>query len=155
MFNRTRHNVSTRIRGTIANVNQAWASHPNDQLLPLVANAELGLESAMTRFLMLPPPPLVMPPSPSTAGCRPNSCGMNWAAPSSQMSTRRNASHYSTGWCWDPLAPLQPVPPHSSCHAQLPHWVTLPSSTIKDPPQLGSNQDSWGSHCRLSSRLPG
>jgi hypothetical protein len=61
MFNRTSHDVSTRIHGTIVNVNQAWASRPNDQLLPLVANAEPGWESAMTRFIMLPPP-LVMPP---------------------------------------------------------------------------------------------
>jgi hypothetical protein len=55
MFNRTRHDVSTRIHGTIDNVNQAWASHPNEQLLPLVANAEPGSESAMTRFIMLVP----------------------------------------------------------------------------------------------------
>jgi hypothetical protein len=55
MFNRTRHDISTRIHGTIANVNQSWVSHPNDQLLPLVANAEPGSESAMTRFLMLAP----------------------------------------------------------------------------------------------------
>jgi hypothetical protein len=53
MFSRTRHNVSTQIHNTIANVKQAWASHPNDHL---VANTEPGLESAMTIFLMLAPP---------------------------------------------------------------------------------------------------
>jgi hypothetical protein len=56
MFNRTRHDVSTRIHGTISNVNQAWASHPNNQILPMLANAEPGSESAMTRFLMMVPP---------------------------------------------------------------------------------------------------
>jgi hypothetical protein len=56
MRSRTRHDVSTRIHGTITNINQAWTSHPNDQLLPLLANAEPGSESAMTRFLMLVPP---------------------------------------------------------------------------------------------------
>jgi hypothetical protein len=56
MFNRTRHDISTRIHGTIANVNQAWASHPNDQLLPLVANAEPRSESVMTRLIILVPP---------------------------------------------------------------------------------------------------
>jgi hypothetical protein len=42
LFNRTRHNVSTRIHVTITNINQAWVIHPNDHLLPLVANAEPG-----------------------------------------------------------------------------------------------------------------
>jgi hypothetical protein len=55
-FNRTRHDVSTRIHGTITNVNQTWVSHPNDQLLPMVANAEPGSESTMAIFLMLVPP---------------------------------------------------------------------------------------------------
>jgi hypothetical protein len=56
MFNRTRNDISTRIHGTISNVNQAWTSHPTYELLPMVANAEPGSESAMTRFIMQVPP---------------------------------------------------------------------------------------------------
>jgi hypothetical protein len=55
MFNKTRNEISTRIHGTIANVNHAWTSHHTDELLSVVVNTEPGLESAMASFLMLVP----------------------------------------------------------------------------------------------------
>jgi hypothetical protein len=55
MFNRSQNDTSTRIQCTIADVDQAWTSHPTGGILPFVVNAEPGSQSAMTRFLMLVP----------------------------------------------------------------------------------------------------
>jgi hypothetical protein len=40
----------------ITNINQAWTSHPNAGLLPVVTNEEPGSMSISTRYAMLVPP---------------------------------------------------------------------------------------------------
>jgi hypothetical protein len=55
MFNQTRNDISMCIHGTISNMNQAWKIHPTGELLPMVANAEPGSESALTCFVVLVP----------------------------------------------------------------------------------------------------
>jgi hypothetical protein len=63
MFEPTRGTTNTRVHGTLAAADQALANNPHEDLLPVVAAAELGSVSSVTRHAMLVPPryaPLVI-----------------------------------------------------------------------------------------------
>jgi hypothetical protein len=62
-FEPTRGTTNTRVHGTLAALDQALTANPNEELLPVVAAAEPGSVSSITRCLMLVPPryaPLVI-----------------------------------------------------------------------------------------------
>jgi hypothetical protein len=156
MFNQTRHDVFTRIHGTITNFNQAMASHPNDQLLPLVANAEPGSESAMTIFLMPPPPPHYAP----IIINRWLSPKQLWAELGGAIIANGDQEKYTPLLTWMVLAATRPAATSPSTLI-----MSRPAHLLVDAPlthhrrellyQLLPNLDRWGPQRRPSSRLPG
>jgi hypothetical protein len=62
-FDPTRGTTNTRVHGTAAAIDQALAANPTEELFPVVAAAEPGSVSSVTRHMMLAPPryaPLVI-----------------------------------------------------------------------------------------------
>jgi hypothetical protein len=63
LFEPTRGTTNTRVHGTVKAIDQALAANPTKELLPVVAAAEPGPVSSVTRHMMLVPPryvPLVI-----------------------------------------------------------------------------------------------
>jgi hypothetical protein len=56
LFEPTRGTTNTRVRGTAKAIDQSLAANPTEELLPVVAAAEPGSVSSVTRHMMLLPP---------------------------------------------------------------------------------------------------